>query len=536
VGSGSPPDAQADVYALAALSYQALTGNPPFSGESVVEVAEAVRSYPVRPVADVVGGLPASLAEAVERALERRPELRYPSAGAFAEALLPGQGPVLPPSPTAGVPRPLPPADILPPLPPPEAVTVPWIPAPEPEQPRRARTIGWLPVATAAFAAIVLVALVVAVSPLGRGMGLRGRRTMHLQVGPTPSPAEATPTVPSITAVAAPASPSPPTPPPTPGPPTPKPPPPPSPKPAPVLARPATPPARVTAAPQPVPAPSRFPIPPPPLPPKGQRIAFTGTKDGRPSIYVTDPTGSAVIRMTSSPVGEDSQPVWSPDGTRIAFTSTRDGSRQIYLMNADGSNQHRLTGGTANNYDPAWDPTGTTIAYVTDQSGTPQVYAISALGGKGEYAGPTPAQNYALSKFAQPVFSPDGQTLAATTLLSDTVIVTWKVSGALIAGLNSPPVPHVESPAWSPDGSKIAYGSSDGRVQVCVMAPDGSGKQALTTGTSNNTRPRYSPSGDRIVFVTDRVGLRQVWTMSPDGSHQALVVNVPGETYDPSWG
>ena len=39
-----------------------------------------------------------------------------------------------------------------------------------------------------------------------------------------------------------------------------------------------------------------------------------------------------------------------------------------------------------------------------------------------------------------------------------------------------------------------------------------------------------------MVFVSNQAGLRQVWSMSRDGSQQTLVVNVPGETYDPSWG
>jgi Tol biopolymer transport system component len=441
----------------------------------------------------------------------------------------------------------MPPEETLPPMPPPEAVAAPWMPAPELERDVPRRTIRWRPVATVASAAVAAVALVAAfvvASPLLRGTGLRGKGATHLLVGPTPSPAETSPGLGTMTVVGAPTvtSSGAGTPSPQDKPATPAPPPasavrPPSPKPAPVLVKPPA-----SSAPRAAPsrpAPASNPIPPPPLPPKGQRIAFTGTKDGRPSIYVTDPSGSVVIRLTKSPVGEDSQPVWSPDGSRIAFTSTRDGSRQIYVMNADGSNEHRLTLGTANSYDPAWDPTGSRIAYVTDETGTPQVYAISALGapgGKGDYAGPTPAQNYTTSSFAEPVFSPDGQTLAATVLLGGTVVVTWKVSGPLITILNMPPLPQVQYPAWSPDGSQIVYGSSNANVQVWMMAPDGSAKVALTAGPSNNTQPRFSPAGDHIVFTSDRVGLRQVWMMGRDGSQQTLVVNVPGETYDPSWG
>jgi Tol biopolymer transport system component/serine/threonine protein kinase len=518
VAEGSPPDAQADVYALAALSYQALTGSPPFSGESVVELAEARRGDPLRPVAEVVGGLPALLAGAVERGLARRREDRFPTAAAFAEALLPGEAP-----PPAAAPPLLRQVEAVPPAPP----TSTPVREPPPGRPYRARPPSRWPVGAAVLAAVILVAGVVAIPTLLRGVGLHGTPTTHLLVGPTPSLPKPDPPLPSLPVVEVPTS--------TPSGPSPS----PAPHPTPVAPTPAATrrpiPAPPTRAPVPVLAPSRGPIPPPPLPPKGQRIAFTGTKEGRPSIYVTDPAGSVVLRLTNGPVGEDTQPVWSPDGTRIAFSSSRDGSWQIYLMNADGSNPHRLTGGPGNSYDPAWDPTSATIAYVNDRTGTPQVYAIGALGGKGEYAGPAPAQNYTLSTFAQPVFSPDGQTLAGTVLLSGTVIITWKVSGALIAGLNTPAVPHVEHPAWSPNGSQIVYGSSDGKVQVWVMAPDGSGKKALTTGPSNNAEPRFSPTGDRILFVSDRVGLRQVWAMSPDGSHQAPVVNVAGETYDPSW-
>src|SRR5205814_8086095 len=97
----------------------------------------------------------------------------------------------LPPlPPPEEVAAPLPPPEALPPLPSPEAVAAPWMPEPEEPGPGGwASTIGWRRVAAAAFAAIVLVAVLVSISPLMR-TGLRGRRATHVLAGPTPSPAE----------------------------------------------------------------------------------------------------------------------------------------------------------------------------------------------------------------------------------------------------------------------------------------------------------------------------------------------------------
>ena len=87
--------------------------------------------------------------------------------------------------------------------------------------------------------------------------------------------------------------------------------------------------------------------------PDGTRIAFSSNRSGDYEIYVMNPDGSSVQRLTTSS-GADRWPAWSPDGTKIIFASERDGNSEIYLMNADGSNQTRLTNNTVGDTQPVW--------------------------------------------------------------------------------------------------------------------------------------------------------------------------------------
>ncbi|HUU97683.1 MAG TPA: hypothetical protein VM487_18260, partial [Phycisphaerae bacterium] len=72
------------------------------------------------------------------------------------------------------------------------------------------------------------------------------------------------------------------------------------------------------------------------------KIAFTTGRDGNYEIYVMNPDGSGLTRLTSN-AAIDEAPAWSPDGTEIAFQTNRDGNYEIYVMNADGSGQTNLT-------------------------------------------------------------------------------------------------------------------------------------------------------------------------------------------------
>jgi eukaryotic-like serine/threonine-protein kinase len=83
-----PMDHRSDVFSLAVVTWELLTGKPLFEGESIYSIALAVEQQAIIPPSKVVGEkLPAGLDAAVMAALERDPEQRTPTAAAYAEQL-----------------------------------------------------------------------------------------------------------------------------------------------------------------------------------------------------------------------------------------------------------------------------------------------------------------------------------------------------------------------------------------------------------------------------------------------------------------
>ena len=80
-------DARADIYALGAMIYYALTGRPPFTGESAFAVMMAHARDPVVPPSQIVPRLPEDLERVVLRCLAKKPGERYPNVRALGEDL-----------------------------------------------------------------------------------------------------------------------------------------------------------------------------------------------------------------------------------------------------------------------------------------------------------------------------------------------------------------------------------------------------------------------------------------------------------------
>ena len=165
-------------------------------------------------------------------------------------------------------------------------------------------------------------------------------------------------------------------------------------------------------------------------------------------IYVVDAGGSGQRNLTQNLL-ESFDPVLSPDGRKIAFASSRQGDSEIYVMGADGRGQIRLTRKQGDDYDPVWSPDGCRIAFMSEGDGNrdaeglvdSDVCVMNADGSLQRNLTPNPAHD------DSPAWWPDGRKIAV----------------------------HDDFLVWMPDGRRIAFTSCrEGNCNVFVMDADGS--------------------------------------------------------------
>jgi len=92
------------------------------------------------------------------------------------------------------------------------------------------------------------------------------------------------------------------------------------------------------------------------------------------------------------------------------------------------------------------------------------------------------------------------------------------------------------SPAWSPDGSKLAFSSSQsGDPEIYIVDSSGAGPKRITAYKGPDVSPVWNAkTGAQIAWVSGRTGLPQIYTMEADGTNVQRLTD-EGYAVSPSW-
>jgi Tol biopolymer transport system component len=285
------------------------------------------------------------------------------------------------------------------------------------------------------------------------------------------------------------------------------------------------------------------------------KITFSANGD----IYIMSPDGSALRQLTfTGPAVDNRHPALSLDGTRIAFSSNRGGNYDIYTMDTMGGNIRRLTTNKETEADPAWSPDGSRIAFVRGLDLTingnafipscvpSQIYVIEVEGG-------LEMNLTGVSGGTDPAWSPDGTRIAFSSYRDGNYdIYKMDADGSNVKQLTSTDSAEAD-PVWSPDGQFIAYGGNyiqwrvlcgfmhtgreeegPGGPNIFVMTSDGL-DQRMITETGNSSDPTWSPDGAHIAYVYRSHGYTQIYRIDTDGQNRGNITSDAIDKSSPSW-
>jgi len=217
----------------------------------------------------------------------------------------------------------------------------------------------------------------------------------------------------------------------------------------------------------------------------GRSIVFTSYRNNNPDLFLYSIYEGKLTPISTK--GFNTSACFSPDGAKIAFASSRDGNSEIYVSNPDGSSMRRLTAWGSIDTAPTWAPNGRLIAFTSDRGGLPQIYIMDSEGADARRLTPQ-AGDYADS----PAWSPDGEYILYVARQGNEfnimkVGLTKQTIMNLTAGNGMN-----ENPSWSSDGRHIVFASNrSGGYQIYTMNSDGGNLKQLTN-SGNNRMPRWS--------------------------------------------
>ena len=238
------------------------------------------------------------------------------------------------------------------------------------------------------------------------------------------------------------------------------------------------------------------------IPPKPGYTAggflFVSYKSGQPKIYISSIKNGKCQRLTYLN-GNQFMPTISKDRDKIAFVCDATGNPDLFLQNfspetgAIGKPQQIFSARRATQGTPTFSPDGKKIAFVSNKDGAPKIYVITI---------PEP-----------------GTSLNA-------------IKPLLISKINK----ENTAPAWSPNGSMIAYCARNGGArQLWIYDFKTNKERQITEGNINKENPTWAPNNLVIAYNTTNQQTNDLFIVNIFDPKSTQITFGPGDKRFPSW-
>ncbi|CCH30874.1 amidohydrolase family protein [Actinosynnema sp. NPDC047251] len=273
--------------------------------------------------------------------------------------------------------------------------------------------------------------------------------------------------------------------------------------------------------------------------PDGRQIAFTSDRQGGEDIWTVDVRSGAVRRITSAATAE-THPTWHPDGRSIAYVQ---GNAVESVDLATGAVRTVVPAGPGFVGAPSWSPDGKRLAFLRGGQGgrTLQVSEAGVVRQVGDYRDvfPFPPRWRDADEL---VYGANGHIAVTRVSTGASREIPFSATFQLkrdryerkahdFDSRRPKPVRGIAGPALSPDGGSVVFKA----LNDLWLLPVGGRPEQLTRDGFHESDPAWSRDGTRIAYASDKAGSIDLYALDVATRREQRLTSSPGAEVAPAW-